>query len=122
MAKKNNPIDVQIDVQFDEKGMRAFDNVNSAILYFSSPEHGGHKIEKIFSLFNATFVIQIGNFWVNVSKWKSSSFDSKMATIFKGQKNKEKFDVVFAQWKSKFDVATPKKDEPIVVEPTPNVD
>jgi hypothetical protein len=122
MAKKNNPIDVQIDVQFDEKGMRAFDNVNSAILYFSSPEHGEHKIEKIFSLFNATFVIQIGNLWVNVSKWKSPSFDSKMATIFKGQKNKEKFDVVFAQWKSKFDVATPKKDEPIMVEPTPNVD
>jgi hypothetical protein len=123
--KKNNPI----QVQFNEQGMRTFDNSIDAVAYFSQPENGGHKFQTIYALFNSTFLIVVGSASINVSGWKSKVFSTKVERVFKNKGHKENFDVIFAKWKSKFGVETPqiveetKPDEPIVDElTTPNVD
>lgn len=116
--KKHNPI----DVQFDEKGMRNFDNVNDAIAHFGNPEHGGHAIQNIISLFNSTFVIRVGNVSINVSGWKSPSFEKTIESVFKLPQQWAKFQSDFADWKLKFEDQKPqiieeqKHDEPIVDE------
>ena len=116
--KKHNPI----DVQFNEQGMRTFENLNDAIAYFSNPEHGGHAIRNINSLFHATFQIRVGIASINLCGWKSKSFSKSIESVFKTKEHKENFDVIFAKWKSKFEdekpqiIEEPKHDEPIVDE------
>lgn len=116
--KKHNPI----DVQFNEQGMRSFENLNDAIAHFSKPEHGGHAIQNINSLFHATFQIRVGIVSINLCGWKSPSFEKSIESVFKTKQHKENFDVIFAKWKLKFEdekpqiVDEPKPDEPIVDE------
>lgn len=91
MAKK------QKQITFDEHGMRSFKNVNDAIEYFT---RNGVDERSVTILFNQTYQLNVGVFWVNLLAIDKST---DLKTIFPTDELVELFHIKHAEWKTKFD-------------------
>lgn len=108
-------------IPFNEKGMRTFKDVRSAVKYFT--ENGKIPQKRIVALFQSTFQIVSGKYSVNVLELQKSgdlkmflmkTFKVKNAQSF--ERTNRVFEMEIEKWNNKFKVPVIKQEVTEVIE------